>query len=858
MTTFVVTTLSDTVDSSDGVLSLREALTLAQGTAGADTVTFDSAVFDPGEPVAGRTIVLSQGALEITQAGGPITIDGDLNDDGTADVVLDGNRRSAVVEITGSSGTDAVAALDGLVIQNGVNGSYDPGTGYTTYAAGGGVVITDADVTITHSRIVSNLAGASYGQEAAGAIGAVSAKLTLLDTEVSGNAGYRGAGGIYAKDSELVIRSSHLAGNFGSYSLDNAVHGALKAIGGTTTLVDCDVTGNQSRSIAALGVRGGSLIIEGGEVSGNTSYGYGVAGAGVFVSEGTLAITDATIAGNRAVTNGYRSYGSASGAGLWIAATSATLTRTAIEGNNTLASATGGAGISQQGGALTLVDSRVTANFANGNYVRYGGALGGGIASSGGDLTLLRSLIDNNFSEASSAGAGGISFFGGVLDIRNSTISGNRVRGDNAGGGGLSLGGATSATIVNSTITRNAAERDGPITPYGYESATGGGISGGRTLTLANTILAGNRADDGGQDLRGDLTSNGHNIFTQPGIVGATATDLVIARSELFGSVIGPLGDNGGPTRTHGLLAGSPALHSGDSADAVDAAGDPLLTDQAGGPRIAGGAVDIGAFEGVGSVSGRPPIAAPDTATTTRERPVLIDVLANDSDPGGGITGAVVVAQPATGSLLLTDENRLLYLPANQAPGTVELHYAAIDDYEVRSAGTVTVTVGVPPRGWIGGVPAPETLTGTGQDDWMRGAGGEDSLRGFAGADLLLGGSSDDRLFGGAGDDILIGGRNDDLLVGGDGADWHILDGSPGIDDIRGFEWFNGDRIFLAIEELLTADGALDGERVRGITFGASLQIQADIDGDGTFATLAIIREAFGLSLELAVGNAIA
>jgi len=857
MTTFVVTTRSDTVDGTDGLLSLREALTLAQGSAGADTVTFAGGVFDPGGSAAGRTIVLSQGALEITQAGGPITIDGDLNNDGTADVVLDGNDRSVVLEIAGSSSTDAVATLDGLVIQNGVNSSYDPATGYTTYAAGAGVAITDADVTITHSRIVSNLAGAGYGQETAGGLGAVSAKVTLVDAEISGNAGYRGAGGIYAKDSELVIRNSDLAGNFGSYSLDNAVHGALKAIGGTTTLIGSAVAGNQSRSVAALAVRDGALIIEGGEVTGNSSYGYGVSGAGVSVIGGTLAITDATISGNRAAANGYHSYGSASGAGLWIASTLATLTRTAVSSNNTLASATAGAGISQQGGALTLVDSRVTANFANGNYVRYGGALGGGIASSGGDLTLLRSLIDNNFSEASSAGAGGISFFGGVLDIRNSTISGNRTRGDNAGGGGLSLGGATAATIVNSTITRNAAERDGPITPYGYESATGGGISGGRALTLANTILAGNRADDGGQDLRGELTSNGHNIFTQPGIIGATATDLVIARSELFGSVMGPLGDNGGPTRTHGLLAGSPALNAGDTADAVDAAGNPLLTDQAGGPRIEGGTVDIGAFEGVGSVTGSPPIAAPDTATTTRERPVLIDVLANDSDPGGGITGAAVVAQPAIGSLLLTDENRLLYLPANQAPGTVELHYAAIDDYEVRTTGKVTVEVTAPP-GWIGGLPAPETLTGTGQDDWMRGAGGDDTLRGFAGRDLLLGGSSNDKLFGGAGADILIAGRNDDLLIGGDGADWYIIDGQPGIDDIRGFQWFNGDRIFLAIEELLTEDGALDGDRVRGVTFGASLQIQADIDGDGTFATLAIVRDAFGLSLELAVGNAIA
>ncbi len=56
---------------------------------------------------------------------------------------------------------------------------------------------------------------------------------------------------------------------------------------------------------------------------------------------------------------------------------------------------------------------------------------------------------------------------------------------------------------------------------------------------------------------------------------------------------------NGGPTQTHKLVAGSPALDAGDNALAVDADSNPLSTDQRGPgfPRISGGTVDIGAFE---------------------------------------------------------------------------------------------------------------------------------------------------------------------------------------------------------------------------------------------------------------------
>jgi len=69
--------------------------------------------------------------------------------------------------------------------------------------------------------------------------------------------------------------------------------------------------------------------------------------------------------------------------------------------------------------------------------------------------------------------------------------------------------------------------------------------------------------------------------------VGAAKSDLVGLDPK-----IGPLQDNGGPTWTHALLPGSPAIDAGDST-----LYQVPTDDQRGVPRPQGVAVDIGAFE---------------------------------------------------------------------------------------------------------------------------------------------------------------------------------------------------------------------------------------------------------------------
>ena len=112
----------------------------------------------------------------------------------------------------------------------------------------------------------------------------------------------------------------------------------------------------------------------------------------------------------------------------------------------------------------------------------------------------------------------------------------------------------------------------------------GGGMRllGSGTLTLVNTIVANSLS---GSDCSGAVTSLGHNLDSD-NAWNLTDPDDLPGEDPL----LGPLPDNGGPTETHALLPGSPAIDAGDDSAAPD-------TDQRGAPRPYGPASDIGAFE---------------------------------------------------------------------------------------------------------------------------------------------------------------------------------------------------------------------------------------------------------------------
>lgn len=224
--------------------------------------------------------------------------------------------------------------------------------------------------------------------------------------------------------------------------------------------------------------------------------------------------------------------------------------------------------------------------------------------------------------------SGGNAFYGGgiyssgTLTLTNCTVSGNTAGGD---GGGICN--EYGMTLTNCTVSGNTSNGSGGGI-YNYYSTlnmtnctvsgnTAGGNGGGiysqyGTLTLIRNIVSGNSAAIGSEIYRegGSISANAHNVFGNSGLTTAEAfydftpgaTDVTctsdapligIHRSTALDSILSPLADNGGPTQTHALVAGGPAIDR----DQVSLAGSYPATDQRGVVRPYGLGVDAGAYE---------------------------------------------------------------------------------------------------------------------------------------------------------------------------------------------------------------------------------------------------------------------
>ena len=315
-------------------------------------------------------------------------------------------------------------------------------------------------------------------------------------------------------------------------------------------------------SFRVLQVVGGSVA----SVSGLTISGGSVSGSGGGIaSAGTLTLTNVVITGNTAIDT-------ARGGGLYVFGGSIAINSCSINSN----SAVNGAGMFIESGAVTLAHSTVAGNNAS-------SGIGGGAVNYGGVLVVINSTISGN----SAGSGGGIYTTGGSgvsVTIINSTISSNTA---SAGGGIITFG---PVTLTNSTVAGNAAT-----------NGNGGGILifNPTIVTLKNTLVAANTVGAGGSgpDLSGTFASQDYNLIGNTS--GAAFTGTTTHNITNVNALLGPLGNNGGPTLTHALLDCSPALNAGNNALALDQNNSPLLTDQRsiGFNRVSNGTVDIGAFE---------------------------------------------------------------------------------------------------------------------------------------------------------------------------------------------------------------------------------------------------------------------
>jgi hypothetical protein len=413
----------------------------------------------------------------------------------------------------------------------------------------------------------------------------------------------------------------------------------------------------------------GRLTLNDAIVSGNFTTGWG---GGIQNNDGEVALNNTTVSGNSAVEAGGGIFNAGTLAGT-LTLNNSTVSNNAVVQNYQCSDAYGG-GIYNYYGTVTLNNVTVSNNAVAAPFT-CSHANGGGIYNWDGTVTLSNATVSGNAAESYGGGIFNTvpnPYHGrGTLTLNSSTVSGNSAvfagRGD--GGGIYNYYNATTVTLNNVTVSGNAADIVGGIqniaAPGSNANATvmllnstvadntsgsgtqlssihlGQGQSG--TVQLRNTVVAGNGP---GPNLSGSgygppFLSQGHNLSSDDGSGFLTGPGDLTNTDPL----LGPLQDNGGPTQTMALLAGSPALNAGDPAQLG-------VADQRGVGRSGG--VNIGAYQASASAF---VLTAPDTVSAG----VPFGLTVTAVDPFGQ------VAPGCTGTITFrtTDPDPGVVLPAD-------------------------------------------------------------------------------------------------------------------------------------------------------------------------------------------------
>jgi hypothetical protein len=189
------------------------------------------------------------------------------------------------------------------------------------------------------------------------------------------------------------------------------------------------------------------------------------------------------------------------------------------------------------------------------------------LSAGGAILSYADVVLENTVVHGNTGSAGSIVFAQNAnVTLVNSTVSGNTSSNVSTSDFGAVMG--DTVALINSTVA------------YNPSGGVGSPVTIGRVI-LRNSILSNN----GGENCTGSapataITRQGANISDDDTCGGPT--QIMIGDPE-----IGPLANNGGPTMTHALLAGSPAIDAGSSCT--------VTVDQRYTPRDAD--CDVGAFE---------------------------------------------------------------------------------------------------------------------------------------------------------------------------------------------------------------------------------------------------------------------
>jgi LPXTG-site transpeptidase (sortase) family protein len=507
----------------------------------------------------------------------------------------------------------------------------------------GGGIFSNGTLNIQNGSLIGG-AGAANTAEVGGGI--VSQNTMTLDAStVSANTATDSGGGII-NSGTLNIQNGSLIGGAGAGNTSGGDAGGIYN-DGPMTIDASTVSANQATGTVLDGHGGGiinfdTIIIQNGSLIGGAGAENTAKNGGGIYNDGKLTINASTVSANQATSS------TGSGGGIYNLNTITSITNSTINGNQ----ARNGGGIFNRdsGPIIHLIENSTFSGNSAGN--------GGGI----GNWSDITSIANSTFSDNSATAAGGgllHTASGTITSISNSTFSGNSA----TNGGGIGNYSVIS-TIVNSTFSGNSA-------------TTGGGINNLVTITnIDNTIVANSPS---GGNCNG--VPAGTDNLTDSAGCGSWANALNIA-------TLGSLADNGGPTKTHALLAGSIAIDSGGTCTATDQRGANRPVDGGSGSAEC----DIGAFEYTGNdvalvVSSSDPS---DGSTKQNVTEITVtfskDVLNDTSGDSASETGNYVLAEIGVNGVYDT--------PSCGVPVTNDDMEIAINSASYNS-GTNTTTLGI-------------------------------------------------------------------------------------------------------------------------------------------------------------------
>lgn len=590
-------------------LTLREAVLDSRP---GDTICFDKSL-------NGRTILLSprfstglevRHNLSITAADLPdgVTIDGNRSGGSNYSVffVWSGAANFSNLTIRGA-GDNGVFGFpntilnltDCKVLDNGGGGigaqdltlvRCTVSNNVTRYSAAG--VYARGTVSISDSTISDNIANGFSGH--GGGIVA-SGNVTISHSAISNNTVTQGAyGGIYIETGNAIISNCMISNNIASRA------GGLY-LGGGGVLDNCNFTGNRAYSIngaiqivAFSPVTVQNCTIDGnraGECSGLNCSTYGNAEVTVrnckfrnnvvesdilstrtgcvMLQDGRLRVQQTTITGNhdRGILNSNRSSETrfdvedcsiCDNVGGIRNESDMRISRCTISGNSSMAEQEGGGitALGLNGGTTTIEESTIENNQGE----RGGGVLALAVPFSGhGNAILNYCTVSGNTAVSYGGGIAALSPGRSIaLTVNHCTISENNT--NNGNGGGVYFDPYSSdesrLTLIANTVTENHA------------SLRGGGVSLRSVPAMVkvnNNLVAGNTDKETfAPDVSGSVTSEGYNLVGMAdGSEGWVDTDQTGTIDNPLDPIIGLLANNGGPTKTHALLKGSPAIDTG-------------------------------------------------------------------------------------------------------------------------------------------------------------------------------------------------------------------------------------------------------------------------------------------------------